>query len=96
MPALAPYARESDDKDTLKCINFNVLAFNNCYVIDFSKYGPLDSGIFREKFYLNGHLTPAGYILTAKMVMTYIDYIIRHNIKDFDMVGFIGKEELLQ
>lgn len=71
-------------------------AFNNCYVIDFSKYGPLDSGIFREKFYLNGHLTPAGYILTAKMVMTYIDYIIRHNIKDFDMVGFIGNEELLQ
>lgn len=70
--------------------------FDNCYVIDFSKYGPLDNGIFREKFFLYGHLTPAGYVLTAKMVMTYIDYIIRHNIKDFDMVGFIGKEELLQ
>ena len=26
MPALAYYARESDCKDTLKCINFNVLA----------------------------------------------------------------------
>ena len=69
--------------------------FPNCYVIDFCKYGPLDNGIFREKFYMIGHLTPAGYLLTAKMVMTYIDYIIRHNIKDFDMVGFIGKEHLL-
>ena len=28
MPALAYYARESDCKDTLKCINFNVLAYN--------------------------------------------------------------------
>ena len=26
MPAFAYYARESDCKDTLKCINFNVLA----------------------------------------------------------------------
>ena len=69
--------------------------FNNCYVMDFSKFGPTDDGIFREKFYLYGHLTPAGYVLTAKMVMTYMDYIIRHNIHDFDMTGFIGKEHLL-
>lgn len=68
--------------------------FPNCYVIDFRKYGPMDAGIYHEKFFLYGHLSPAGYLFTAKMVMTYIDYIIRHNIKDFDMVGFIGKERL--
>ncbi len=33
MPAPASYARESDCKDTLKCINFNVLAH-----IFFKKY----------------------------------------------------------
>jgi hypothetical protein len=26
------------------------------------------------------------------MVMSYMDYIIRHNIKDFNEVGFIGKK----
>lgn len=68
----------------------------NCYVIDFRKYGPISDGLFQKNFYLYGHLTPAGYLLTAKMVMTYIDYIIRHNIHDFDRVGFIGKEYLLK
>ena len=49
-----------------------------------------------EKFMLFGHFTPCGYALTAKMMMSYIDYIIRHNIKDFDYVGFIGKEHLME
>lgn len=64
---------------------------SNCYVIDFNKYGPVYDTEFEKKFYMCGHLTPAGYVLTAKMVMSYIDYIIRHNIRDFDLVGLIGK-----
>ena len=31
-----------------------------------------------------------GYELTARMVMSYIDYIIRHNMDDFKHVGLIG------
>ena len=33
-----------------------------------------------------------GYLLTARMVETYIDWIIRHNMKDFAQVGFWGTD----
>lgn len=67
--------------------------FENCYVMDFRKYAPVQEEEFFEKFYLADHLNPCGYALTAKMVISYMDYIIRHNIKDFNMVGFIGKDK---
>ena len=41
---------------------------------------------------MRGHMTPAGYLLTAKMTAAYIDYIIRHNMQDFKEVGFIGTD----
>ena len=47
---------------------------------------------FYQNFAMGGHLTPAGYLLTGKMVASYIDYIIRHNLHDFDQVGFIGTQ----
>ncbi|MBQ8404779.1 MAG: SGNH/GDSL hydrolase family protein [Clostridia bacterium] len=64
--------------------------FNNSYVIDLKKYGPVYDEAFKEKFYLHGHMNPAGYALTAKMVVSYIDYIIRHNFKDFSEIGLVG------
>ena len=64
--------------------------FDNSYVLDFQAYAPVYDTKFRENFYLGGHLNPCGYILTARMVDSYIDYIIRHNMKDFKQVGFIG------
>lgn len=70
--------------------------FDNCYVMDFRRYAPVQDAYYREKFYLLGHLNPSGYLLTARMVMSYMDYIIRHNIRDFEMVGFIGRENILQ
>ena len=39
-----------------------------------------------------GHMNPAGYLLTAKMTMAYIDYIIRSDFKAFRDVGFIGTD----
>ena len=68
----------------------------NCYLMDMARYHPVVDDFCREKFWLNGHINPAGYILEAKLIMSYMDYIIRHNIRDFDYVGFIGKEHLLQ
>ncbi len=65
--------------------------FDNTYVIDFYNYAPVYDEEFRRNFFLGGHMNPAGYILTAKMVMSYIDYIVRHNPEDFSQVGFIGK-----
>ena len=66
--------------------------FDNTYVIDLLKYAPTYDKEFKEKFYLVGHMNPMGYILTAKMVASYIDYIIRHNVDDFKEVGFIGTD----
>ena len=66
--------------------------FDNTYVIDLLKYAPTYDEKFKENFYLLGHMNPMGYILTAKMVASYIDYIIRHNVDDFKEVGFIGTD----
>ena len=65
--------------------------FDNTYVIDFRKYAPKYDEEFKKYFYLEGHMNAAGYLLTAKMVASYIDYIIRNNPDDFREVGFIGK-----
>ena len=42
---------------------------------------------FKEKYFLLGHMNPAGYLLVAKMVDSYIDYIIRHNLDDFKCIA---------
>ena len=62
---------------------------SNTYVIDLRKYAPAFDKKFLDTFSL-GHMTPAGYMIIAKMVMSYIDYIIRNNHKDFAQAGFIG------
>ena len=65
--------------------------YDNSYVIDLYKYGPYYDAEYKEKFNLYNHLNPMGYIMTAKMIDSYIDYIIRHNPDDFRRVPFIGK-----
>lgn len=64
--------------------------FENTYIIDLRKYAPVYDEKFMETFFL-GHMTATGYMLTAKMVMSYIDYYIRKFPSDFSQVGFIGK-----
>ncbi len=66
--------------------------FDNAYVIDLYKYGPVHDAKFKEKFYLHYHLNPSGYILTAQIIDSYIDYIVRHNPEDFKHAGFIGTD----
>jgi lysophospholipase L1-like esterase len=64
--------------------------FTNTYVIDLRKYAPVYDEQFYSCFFLGGHMNPAGYLLTAKMIASYIDYIIRHNFDDFKKIGFVG------
>lgn len=64
--------------------------FENAYVIDLNRYGPAHDQAFRDRFYLLGHLNPSGYILTAALIDSYIDYIVRHNPADFAHAGFIN------
>ena len=61
----------------------------NTYVLDFNKYAPPFDEKFQQTF-MGGHMTAAGYLLISKMVMSYMDYIIRHNHKDFADAGLIG------
>lgn len=70
--------------------------FDNTYLIDLRTYAPVYDEAFRERFYLLGHLNPMGYILTAKMTISYIDYIIRHNMKAFRGAGFIASPYRVQ
>ena len=65
--------------------------FNRTYLLDMYTYAPLHDEAYCKTFRL-GHLTPAGYIVTARMIESYIDYIIRKNPNDFKQVGFIGTD----
>ncbi len=64
--------------------------FEFTYVIDLYQYGPVYDEKFRSRFFLGGHMNAAGYLLTAQMTMSYIDWIIRNNPDDFVQTGFIG------
>ena len=64
--------------------------FSNSYVIDLYQYAPVYDKEFKDKFYLEGHMNPAGYRLTGILISSYIDYIIRSDFKAFKQVGFIG------
>lgn len=66
--------------------------FINVYVIDLERYAPMyDKGSdIHDNYYMGGHMTAAGYQLTAWMMMDYIDWIIRHNMDEFRQAAFIG------
>lgn len=90
-----PRGREEDEKIPLYDKHAEILyklaeMFDNCYIIDLRKYAPEYKGEFVERFFLGGHLNAAGYRLTALMVESYIDYIIRNNYEDFKQAGFLG------
>lgn len=92
--------RESSDDDnrrSLKIQHRELLhsfaeKYDNTYVLDLFEYAPEYDEKFKENFYLRGHMNPQGYLLTAKMTAAYIDYIIRHNMRDFKETGFIGTD----
>ena len=64
--------------------------FDYTYVLDLRRYAPVYDSEFHRRFFLSGHMNAAGYLLTAQMVMSGIDSIIRANMEDFSQVGFIG------
>lgn len=66
--------------------------FDHSYVIDLYQYGPVHDRKFKEKYYLYGHLNPSGYILTAKIIDSYIDYIVRHHPAEFKSTAFINTD----
>ena len=88
---------ETEDQDELRLAQGRLMYafaehYTNTYVLDFAKYMPRYDEKMHERFFMEGHLTPAGYLLTGRLVAAYIDYIIRRNLHDFDRVGLINKE----
>ena len=77
---------------TIKALYDLAEFFDNSYVLDINKYGPVYDEKFREKFFLYGHMNPMGYIFTANIIDSYIDYIIRKNPNDFKNVPFINTD----
>ena len=84
------------DENKLKCKQvidelYNLAEyFTNTYVIDLYKYGPIYDESFKKKYFLYGHMNPMGYILTAELIDSYIDYIIRNNPDDFMNIAFVN------
>ncbi len=70
--------------------------FENTHLIDFRTYAPVYDSEFCERFFLLCHMNPMGYVLTAKMTISYIDYIVRHNMKAFKGAGFIASPYRVQ
>ena len=66
--------------------------FEFLYVLDLRKYAPIYGKRFGKRYFCGGHMSASGYKFTADMVMTYIDYIIRHKPEDFTQVGFINRD----
>ncbi len=66
--------------------------FDRCYVIDLFEYGPVYDAEFKKNFYLNGHLNPQGYYLTAVMMASYIDYIVRAHPSHFEKIAFLPQK----
>lgn len=67
---------------------------NNCYVMDFQTYGVKaeDVDAWKSKYYNGGHLNALGYNLFAKMVLSYMNWIIENNPNHFRNIGFIGTD----
>ena len=64
--------------------------FPRTYVLDLYAYAPLYDAEFRRRYCMGFHMNPMGYAITARMVESYIDYLIRHNPEDFYQVPYIG------
>lgn len=64
--------------------------FDNVYVIDLYTYLPEYTEEFWENYGLHSHMNPMGYIFTAKVICSYMDHIIRHNMPAFRQTAFIG------
>ncbi len=97
---LVSMPRGGDDRDEKRKAHRDLLealtnVFDRTYLIDLFTYAPEYNAEFRKKYFL-GHMTATGYILSARMIESYIDYIIRKYPEDFKQVGFIGTDLYFQ
>lgn len=92
IPRDSHYTDVTEHEAVVKAIYALSEHFDNSYVIDLYKYAPVYDDEFKAQYFLYGHMNPMGYIFTAEMIDSYIDYIVRENPQDFKTVGFIGTD----
>lgn len=63
-----------------------------CWVIDMAKYTISDTPDFKEYYMNDSHNNALGYNLRARQYISYIDWLIGHNLKAFKNVQFIGTD----
>jgi len=64
--------------------------FEKVYLIDLEKFGPdYSTKEFQSRYFVMGHMNAAGYQWSAWMFMTYIDWIIEHDIEAFADIAFV-------
>jgi len=61
------------------------------YCVDLETYGiqPDDVSAFKSANYTGGHLNPFGYKWLSDTIVTYINYIIEHNLQDFKNIEIV-------
>jgi len=64
--------------------------YEHVFVIDMFRDAPVYDKEFKDKYYLNGHMSPAGYLWTAMYLNDAIDSIIRENPSEFRDIALIG------
>ena len=80
------YGNETFNEELRKLPDY----FDNLYVLDIAKYGPsYKDPAFKARYFTMGHMNAAGYQFTAWMFMTYINWIVENNIKDFADIAFV-------
>lgn len=94
---LVTMPRENDEREAIRESHAALLHklaeyFDYTYVVDLHKYAPVYDENFKRAFYLGGHMNAAGYKLTADMIMSYMDYIIRSDFESFSQIGFVGSD----
>lgn len=93
VPPKATFQNKEDEQTLRNAVYAIAGLFENTYVLDLHKYCVTYDDEFRRNFYLGGHLNPMGYALTAKIIGSYIDYIIRLHPRDFAQIGFMGSPD---
>ena len=64
--------------------------FDRTWLIDLEKYGlDFTDPELKSRYFLMGHMNAAGYQLMAWVFMTYINWIIEHNMEAFSDIALI-------
>ena len=66
--------------------------FDNCYYLDLFTYDVAYDATFQQTYFNGFHENALGYLRTAWVISSYVDWYIRHNYEEFREVGFIGTD----